>query len=67
MVFEINPRFSGTTPVRASFGVNEVSILIEYLETGVLSEQPLPKLGMVIRYTVDQFVSINDLKRLNVL
>jgi len=67
MVFEINPRFSGTTPVRSSFGVNEVSILIEYLETGILSDKPLPKEGMVIRYTVDQFVSNNDLKRLNVL
>jgi carbamoyl-phosphate synthase large subunit len=67
MAFEINPRFSGTTPVRASFGVNEVSILIEYLETGMLADKQLPKEGMVIRYTVDQFVSNNDLKRLTVL
>ena len=67
MVFEINPRFSGTTPVRSSFGVNEVSILIKYLETGILSDKPSPKEGMVIRYTVDQFVSNKDLEKLDVL
>ncbi|MDA9657696.1 ATP-grasp domain-containing protein [bacterium] len=67
MVFEINPRFSGTTPVRSIFGVNEVRILIEYLETGMLSDKPFPKEGMVIRYMVDQFVSDNDLKKLNIL
>ena len=67
MVFEINPRFSGTTPVRSSFGVNEVSILIKYLETGILSDKPSPKEGMVIRYTVDQFVSNKDLEKLDIL
>ena len=67
MVFEINPRFSGTTPVRSSFGVNEVSILVEYLEKGnSLTDKPVLKEGMVIRYTVDQFVSTNDLKRLKI-
>jgi len=67
MVFEINPRFSGTTPVRSSFGVNEVAILINYLESGVVADNVLAKEGMVIRYTVDQFVSSNDIKRLNFL
>ena len=67
IVFEINPRFSGTTPVRSSFGVNEVSILINYLESGIFSKNILPKEGMVIRYTTDQFVSLDDMERLNIL
>lgn len=67
IIFEINPRFSGTTPVRSSFGVNEVSILINFLETGVVSDNSAPKEGMVIRYTVDQFVSNIDIEKLTVL
>lgn len=67
MIFEINPRFSGTTPVRSTFGVNEVLILIEYLETGILSNTLPPKEGMVVRYAADQFVSNSDLKKLNIL
>ena len=33
-VFEINPRFSGTTPLRAQFGINEVEILLRRLVLG---------------------------------
>ena len=63
MVFEINPRFSGTTSVRASFGLNEISILIEYLENGTLTEDFSIKEGMVIRYTVNQFVPSQDMNK----
>lgn len=67
LIFEINPRFSGTTPVRSSFGINEISILINYFESGFISENVNAREGMVIRYTVDQFVSGDDIKRLTIL
>jgi carbamoyl-phosphate synthase large subunit len=31
-IFEINPRFSGTTPLRNLFGVNEIQIFLDSLE-----------------------------------
>ena len=34
VIFEINSRFSGTSPLRAVVGVNEVEMAIEYIETG---------------------------------
>ncbi|MFH1581698.1 MAG: ATP-grasp domain-containing protein [Pseudomonadota bacterium] len=56
VIFEINPRFSGTTPIRALFGVNEVEILIRK----VLLQEPIgaigKKHGVVLRYFEDQFV-----------
>jgi carbamoyl-phosphate synthase large subunit len=30
-IFEINPRFSGTTPIRAALGVNEPDMMIKNL------------------------------------
>ncbi len=39
-IFEINPRFSGTTPFRAAAGFNEVEMLIEYVLTGNRPEPP---------------------------
>lgn len=63
MIFEINPRFSGTTSVRACFGVNEISILIKYLQEGVVTKNFSMKEGMVIRYTVNQYISSNDMNK----
>lgn len=60
-VFEINPRFSGTTPLRARFGVNEVELLLRHL---ILGEPPAPLVspqkGVIIRYTQEHFVSLNE-------
>ena len=39
IVFEINGRFSGTTPLRYIFGFNEVEALVEYY----LNEKPIQK------------------------
>jgi carbamoyl-phosphate synthase large subunit len=40
MVFEINPRLSGTTPFRCMLGFDEVDALIEHYLNGT----PIPKL-----------------------
>lgn len=64
IVFEINPRFSGTTPVRSCFGINEVAILINYLESGILPKKITAREGMVVRYLTDQFVSKKDIENM---
>lgn len=59
-VFEINPRFSGTTPLRAGFGVNEVEMLLRYL---VLEEPPaevVKRSGVIVRYIQEHFVSSEE-------
>ena len=64
MVFEINPRFSGTTYIRALFGVNEVEILINKLiykkDPGSVSLKP----GVIMRYFEEQYVSSGDYQRM---
>jgi carbamoyl-phosphate synthase large subunit len=56
VVFEINGRFSGTTPIRALFGWNEVEHLVRHLVHG----DPIPPVelrrGMVLRATSDLYV-----------
>lgn len=59
-VFEINPRFSGTTPLRAGFGVNEVDILLRRVVLGEEPEPRRPKHGVIIRYTDEHFVSAEE-------
>lgn len=57
VVFEINSRFSGTTPIRALFGFNEVEHLVRHLITGA----PIPPVelrrGLVLRATSDLYVA----------
>ena len=57
IIFEINPRFSGTTPIRALFGVNEVEATINkmfYNKNTVFKK----KYGLIMRYTTDYFVPL---------
>lgn len=56
-VFEINPRFSGTTAVRAQFGLNEVELLIKYLGGDHDLPKPIVKEGVVLRPPSEIFVS----------
>jgi carbamoyl-phosphate synthase large subunit len=44
--FEINPRFSGTTPFRALVGFNEVDLLLQNFVRGVKPEVPVPRHGV---------------------
>jgi len=62
IVFEINPRFSGTTPMRKLFGINEVEAVINKLmnlESQSIYEE---KEGVVIRYFENQFISKDKYK-----
>lgn len=55
--FEINPRFSGTTPIRAALGYNEAEAVIRhFLRKETLS--PLPRIaeGVALRYWNEVYV-----------
>lgn len=61
--FEINPRFSASTYLRAMAGFNEVDILLQYLVNGVLPPQlPTIKAGWYLRSLSEQFVLEKNLK-----
>ena len=54
-VLEINPRFSGTTGIRANFGFNDVEMSINELILSYKLVQPDIKKGFVLRYFEEQY------------
>lgn len=65
VVFEINGRFSGTTPIRHFFGFNEVEALLKHHLFNEKIQTPKLINGLVLRAWSDLFVSeknLNDLK-----
>lgn len=61
VIFEINARFSGTTPIRAMFGFNEVIAMIDYLSTGTTIPEDSIREGAVFRAWSDIFVDAQQL------
>ena len=63
--FEINPRFSGTTPIRAAMGFNEVEATLRHFLLGE-TRVTLPKVtsGIALRYWNELYVSPEDCQRL---
>jgi carbamoyl-phosphate synthase large subunit len=55
-LFEINARFSGTTPMRALFGFNEVDLCLRKLLLGEEISMPTIKQGTVVRFLEEQFL-----------
>jgi len=55
VIFEINPRFSGTTPLRNIFGVNEIKIFLNSLENKKNNKIKI-KQGTIYRYYSNYFV-----------
>lgn len=56
VVFEVNCRFSGTTPLRLMFGFNEVEALLDYYLEGKPVQKPSLKNGTILRTFSDVFV-----------
>ena len=56
VVFEINPRFSGTTPIRALFGVNEVEAVVKKLTGAESDSEYKEKDGVVIRHFENYYI-----------
>jgi carbamoyl-phosphate synthase large subunit len=64
VIFEINGRFSGTTPLRYMFGFNEVEALLNHVFGVKEIEQPRLKNGAVLRVFSDVFVETEQLEDL---
>jgi carbamoyl-phosphate synthase large subunit len=62
MPFEINPRFSASSYLRALAGFNEIDILLTYLITGELPVSNSIKQGWYLRSLTERFVSKEDVK-----
>lgn len=60
--FEINPRFSASTYLRAMAGFNEVDILIKFMLDGATPTLPSIKPGWYLRSLSEQFVPDEHLK-----
>lgn len=60
VIFEINGRFSGTTPIRHFFGFNEVEALLKYYLFNLPIEKPQLKNGFVMRTWSDIFIDDNQ-------
>lgn len=63
VVFEINARFSGTTPIRAIFGFNEVEAILNNILDGIPIIQPILRAGAVFRTWSDIFVNKLELSQ----
>ena len=62
--FELNVRFSGTTPIRAMWGYNDVEAMIkEYIFDEPVSLNP-QKEGKAYRYFNEAFIDVNMLRNL---
>lgn len=60
--FEINPRFSASTYLRALAGFNEVDIFIRYIQTGLRQEPVTIRPGFYLRSLAEQYVAGEYLK-----
>lgn len=49
-VFEINPRFSGTSGIRHLYGFNDCEMIFDLLRLGIEIEQPELRPAVVLRY-----------------
>jgi carbamoyl-phosphate synthase large subunit len=64
IIFEINGRFSGTTPIRHFFGFNEVEAILNYHLFDIEIEKPKLKTGIVLRTWSDLFIEENEYEEL---
>ena len=65
IIFEINARFSGTTPIRFMFGFNEVNACLNYILNNQDIKMPILKEGVVMRAWSDLFIENDQFKQLS--
>lgn len=64
VIFEINGRFSGTTPIRYFYGFNEVEKILKYHLYGEEIMMPELKKGVVMRTWADLFIEESEFETL---
>lgn len=57
VIFEVNARFSGTTPIRSFFGSNEVIAILDLILYNDPIAQPKLREGVVLRAWADLFIN----------
>jgi len=62
--FEINPRFSGSAPIRAHFGYNEAEAALEHFVRGVTVALPLVTEGVGLRYWNELYPDLGAVEEL---
>ncbi|MGT2429923.1 ATP-grasp domain-containing protein [Cupriavidus basilensis] len=60
--FEINPRFSASTYLRALAGFNEIDMLVRHLSSGEIPSRPTVRAGWYLRSLTEQYVPEEQLK-----
>ncbi|MBW8523172.1 ATP-grasp domain-containing protein [Chryseobacterium chendengshani] len=65
VIFEINGRFSGTTPLRYFYGINEVEIILNYYLYGKIPVNTQLKSGVVMRAWSDLFIENEEMEKFN--
>lgn len=60
-VFEINGRFSGTTPLRALVGFNEVEMVLQKMVYGIAIKQPVIQNKTILRHWSETIVDAADI------
>lgn len=63
VIFEINARFSGTTPLRSFFGFNEVEAVVNYYNGQTVNIAPVLREGEVLRVWSDIFLPKQEIQR----
>jgi len=63
VAFEVNPRLSSTTPIRAHFGVNEPEMAIREYVLGEKLQPVKPRLGGVLRYWSERYLESDELEK----
>ena len=66
VIFEINSRFSGTTPIRNIFGFNEVDACVKYYLFNKVTFRSKLKPGVVMRAWADIFIEDHEINQLKV-
>ena len=65
IIFEINPRFSGTIYIRNIFGINEIAIVLkEMLNIKRIRTNEKIQYGRVIRYFDEKFISNQNIDKI---
>lgn len=64
-VFEINPRFSGTAPIRAALGINEPDIAIrDFLGMKIKKQRPVNQKFAIVRGFQEVYVPLEEIRKL---
>jgi carbamoyl-phosphate synthase large subunit len=63
-ILEINPRFSGTSPIRAYFNFNEAEAAVKHFLLNEEIDELKPSTGVAMRYFEELYTTLEDVKQI---